>query len=254
MRRCRAVVGVSDRVSAALRSHFWLDAGAVQTVENGVDVDGIETATGGRASARQALQVDDADFVIGLVANFRRNKNHLFLLRAFLKAFGTRTDTKLVFIGQGFPEDPENSGPDITTFISDHGLERSVSLLGYQPDVATLLSALDVFCLVSYKEGLPLSLIEAMASGLPVVATDIDGVRDVVQAGVNGMVVAPDDVDALAHALTRLSSDPALRRRLGDTGRQTARRKYSFARCLSQTEDLLASAAPGGAVEGQTAR
>jgi glycosyltransferase involved in cell wall biosynthesis len=253
IRRCGAVIGVSDRVSAALRSHFWLDARAVHTVENGVDVETLERAAISRTSTRKALHAGEDDLVIGLVANFRRNKNHLFLLKAYLKAFGGRTDTKLVFIGQGFPEDPENSGPEITAFIRDNGLERAVSLLGYRSDVANLMNAMDVFCLVSHKEGLPLSLIEAMACGLPVVATDIDGLREVVQPGVNGMVVAPDDVDGLARSLVRLASDPALRRRLGDAGRQTARRRYSFDRCLSQTEDLLLSVAPGGAAEDQTA-
>jgi glycosyltransferase EpsD len=200
---------------------------------------------------RKALGLNEGDFVIGHVANFRRNKNHAFLVKAFLEAFDKRPDAKLMFIGQGFPEDPENSEPEIRAFVHDHGLEGNVSFLGYRPDVATLLSAMDVSCLVSHKEGLPLSLIEAMASGLPVVATDIDGVRDVVEAGENGLTVSPGDVDGLAQSLVRLSSDPALRRRLGDAGRQTALLKYSFARCLSETADLLTAVAPAGSIDGR---
>jgi glycosyltransferase involved in cell wall biosynthesis len=96
---------------------------------------------------------------------------------------------------------------------------------------------------VSYKEGLPLSVIEAMATSLPVVATDIDGLRSVVQDGVNGVLVAPDDVDGLARLLTRLVADEEHRRRLGAAGKTFARDRYSFQRCLSQTEELLGSAA-----------
>jgi glycosyltransferase involved in cell wall biosynthesis len=243
LRGCDAVVGVSDRVSAALRSHFWLDSARVRTIENGVDLDRFAHACAHRADARQELQMPDDAFVIGHVANFRRNKNHLFLLRAFHTAFGDRPGVRLLLIGQGFPGDPENSEPEVRAFIRDHGLQHSVGVLGYRPDVARMLSAMDLFCLVSYKEGLPLSVVEAMATGLPVVVTDIDGLRDIVETEVNGLRVAPDDVAGLAKVLERLFSDRTLRHRLGDNGRQTARARYSFSRCLSQTQDLLASVA-----------
>jgi glycosyltransferase involved in cell wall biosynthesis len=246
MRGCDAVVGVSDRVSAALRSHFWLNAGRVHTIENGVDLATFDRASMDRAAARAELQLEDDTIVIGHVANFRRNKNHLFLLRGFERAFGRRHDVRLVLLGQGFPGDPENSEHEIRRFIEANGLERSVTLLGYQPNVPRILSAMDMTCLVSYKEGLPLSVIEAMATGLPLVATDIDGLRDVVYDGVNGLLVTPDDVEGLARALASLASDRALRRHLGDEGRRIARDHYSFARCLLQTERLLSEVARGG--------
>jgi glycosyltransferase involved in cell wall biosynthesis len=192
---------------------------------------------------RRELDLAPGDFVVGHVANFRRNKNHRFLVRAFQRAFAGRPDAKLLLVGQGFPGDPENSEPAIASFVREHGLERQVRLLGYRPDVHHVLRALDVFCLVSYKEGLPLSVIEAMASGLPIVATDIEGLRGVVRENVNGMLVAPDDVEALARSLERLASDPALRRRFGAAGRSSARDEYSFARCLSETQDVLSLAA-----------
>jgi glycosyltransferase involved in cell wall biosynthesis len=166
------------------------------------------------------------------------------LLRAVERAFGRRCDVKLLLVGQGFPGDPENSESDIRTFIQDKGLEHSVHLFGYRPDIPRLLAAMDLFCLVSYKEGLPLSVIEAMAAGLPVVVTDIDGLREVVHTGVNGLLVTPDDVEGLARTLQTLASDSMMRRRLGDEGRRIARDKYSFARCLSQTEGLLSAVAP----------
>jgi glycosyltransferase involved in cell wall biosynthesis len=118
-----------------------------------------------------------------------------------------------------------------------------VKILGYRADVHDLLRGFDVFGLVSYKEGLPLSVIEAMAAGLPVLVTDIEAMKGIVRHGVNGSLVAPDDVDGLATALRQLATDAALRQRMGGQGRELAHGRYSFARCLSHTEALLASAA-----------
>jgi glycosyltransferase involved in cell wall biosynthesis len=146
---------------------------------------------------------------------------------------------KLVFIGKGYDGDPENSEPEIRRFIASHGLGESVRLLGYQSSVQDVLQALDVACLVSYREGLPLSLIEAMSSALPVIGTDIEAIRGVVQPGSNGFLVTPDDVPALTAALDRLASDEPLRRKLGEMSRKIASEKYSLKRCVEQTEHLF---------------
>jgi len=101
-----------------------------------------------------------------------------------------------------------------------------------------------VFCLVSYKEGLPLSLIEAMASGLPVIGTDIDAIRSVVREGVNGLLVQPDDVPQLAQALTQLVEDADVRQRMGEESQQLARGKYSLTRCIADTQETFLSISP----------
>lgn len=243
LRLCDRVVGVSPRVSAALSSHFRLDAERIQTIENGVDLARFARTTENRSDVRRRLGLEPTDVVIGHVANFRRNKNHLFLVRAFREAFGHRSDVKLLLVGQGFPGDTENSEPEVAAFVRAHGLGDNVRMLGYRPDVNDLLGAMDIFCLVSYKEGLPLSVIEAMATGLPVLATNIDGLKDVVRPDVTGMLVEPDDVAALARTLDTLASDGPLRARLGESAREVAKARYSFSRCLSETQELFAAAA-----------
>jgi glycosyltransferase involved in cell wall biosynthesis len=107
-----------------------------------------------------------------------------------------------------------------------------------------LLGVLDVFCLVSYREGMPLSLIEAMAAGLPAVGTDVAGIRDVIEPDGNGQLVPPDDVPALAAALERLIDDASLRRDMGRTARQLAVEKYSLKRCVYETQRAFISLVP----------
>jgi L-malate glycosyltransferase len=244
LRSSDLAIGVSPRVSQTLGSHFGLDPRTIRTIENGVDVELFGDNGNDRERLRQDLGFSPTDVIIGSVANFRRNKNHLFLLRAFHEVARHRDDVKLVLVGQGFPGDPENSEPEVTRFIQSTGLSKSVRMLGYRSDVHDLMRMIDVFCLVSYKEGLPLSLIEAMASGLPVVGTDIEGMRAVIEPETNGLVAAPDDVAVLTHALNRLIAAPALRQRMGQASRRLAAEKYSLRRCVQETQDVFLSLVP----------
>ena len=100
---------------------------------------------------------------------------------------------------------------------------------------------MDIFCLVSYKEGLPISLIEGMASGLPILGTNVEGIRDIVVPDENGLVVEPDDVRGLTQALHRLIGDSDLRRRMGESSRRKAEAQYSMRRCIEETERLFSA-------------
>jgi glycosyltransferase involved in cell wall biosynthesis len=118
------------------------------------------------------------------------------------------------------------------------GLESTVELLGTRTDVAELLAGADVFVLSSDSEGLPMSVLEAMAAGLPVVASAVGGVPEAVRDGETGTLVPPGDSAALAHALRRLVSDPALRDRLGEAGRRRVEREFSLERFEREHLDL----------------
>lgn len=236
-----AAVGVNDGVTRALIGHFDLPPSFVRTIANGVDVELFRSDDGTRARLRRQFGLSDHHVVLGHVANFRHNKNHLFLLRAFAILAKTRPDVRLLLVGQGFPGDPENSEGAIREFIRAHNLEASALVVGYRPDVQDVLRMLDVFCLVSFREGLPLSLLEAMATALPAIGTDIDGIRDVIGAETTGLLVAPGDVTALHAALARMTSDGDLRARMGLAARRLVEDQYSLSRCVRQTEDLFSS-------------
>jgi glycosyltransferase involved in cell wall biosynthesis len=112
-------------------------------------------------------------------------------------------------------------------------------MLGYRSDIPALLAAADIFTLPSRFEGLPMSVIEAMLTGLPVVATDVRGPAEQVVDGVTGLSVPAGDAAALGAALGRLVRDPDLRGRMGEAGRQRALDCYDEAKVLERTLDLL---------------
>jgi glycosyltransferase involved in cell wall biosynthesis len=123
-------------------------------------------------------------------------------------------------------------------------LGRRLVRLGYRRDVPALMAAADVFCLPSHFEGLPMSVIEAMLTGLPVVATDIRGPREQVVPEETGLLVPPMAVAPLAAALSRLAADPALRRRMGTAGRARGMLRFEEAMVLRNTLELLEAGRP----------
>ena len=128
--------------------------------------------------------------------------------------------------------------------IEDRGLSETVHMLGYREDVPAILAASDVAVLPSYREGTPRVLTEAMASGLPVVATDIAGIPEQISDGENGFLIEPGDIDALVDRLEQLTSDPALREEFGTAGRDRVER-FSVESMLADLEgvyrDVLAA-------------
>jgi glycosyltransferase involved in cell wall biosynthesis len=112
---------------------------------------------------------------------------------------------------------------------------NAVEFWGWQADMPSVLAQTDIFCLPSYREGVPSALLEACASGLPIIATDVPGCRDVVEGGINGLLVPPQNSDALADAIETLLADPSLRDKLGQAGRQLALEKFSLENITTQT-------------------
>ena len=122
--------------------------------------------------------------------------------------------------------------------VRANGMDRIVHLLGHRSDVPALLAAADIFALPSHREGLPLALLEAMASGLPVIATDVGGCCEVIENGRNGILISPGSPEQMARAIKRLALDEGLRRALGDAARQTIEQRFSIDRMVRQVEEL----------------
>lgn len=235
LRRISASVGVTPEVSRTIERKFGTET---VTIENGIDIDLFARGREVR-NQRSSLGIASGELAIGIVANLKKVKNHLFLLQAFARVAEEYGNVKLLIIGQGFPGEPDNTEAELRSFVANHALTGRVLFLGYRTDIPELLQTMDLFCLTSLREGLPIGLLEAMASTLPVVATNVEGARDVIEHEKDGMLVESGDVESLASTLIALLKDPALRLRLGAAARRKAVEKYSLKRCVEEYEDLF---------------
>ncbi len=176
-----------------------------------------------RADMRGELAIPADAVVVTIIARLVRDKGIVELLEAMLGIMGRHPHVHLVIIG---PADPEKADAIEPAAMAADQFEPRMHWLGHRDDIAELLACTDIFTLPSWREGFPRSAIEAAAMGLPIVATDIRGCRQVVTDGVNGLLVPLRDPRELERALERLITEPALRSRLGAAGRERALREF----------------------------
>ena len=181
-------------------------------IRSGIEIEGYRDVALSRAEARRRIGVPDDAFVIGTVGRLSPQKAPLDLLTAFVPVAAERPETHLVFVGDG----PLRG--DVEARAAAAGLTRRVHLLGLRRDVADLQRAFDVFALASRWEGLPRVFPQAMAAGLPIVATRVAGAPDAVVPDETGWLVEVGDTEGLANRLRTLAEDPALARRMGQAG------------------------------------
>jgi glycosyltransferase involved in cell wall biosynthesis len=204
-------------------------------VLNGRDPARFHPDPAARAAIRAELGASDADCVVIAVSRLVRHKGYPELLAAMAE---TPANCALWVVGERLPTDHgEDLGPHFARAAAVLG--PRLKRLGYRHDIPALLAAADVFCLPSHFEGLPMSIIEAMLAGLPVVATDIRGPREQVVTEETGLLVPAAAVEPLGHALSRLACDPALRARMGAAGRARALDRFDEAKIVARTVALL---------------
>ena len=190
---------------------------------NGVDVDAFAAAgaaSGSRLDARRELGVGPDELVLLQVARLDYLKDHATAVRTLARVAARAPQARLVLVGDG----PER--PGVEAQVRELNLGDKVRFLGLRKDVARLLPGADLFLLTSVSEGIPLTVIEAMAAGLPVVATDVGGMSEVVADGSTGLLAPARDDAALAERILRLAGDPELRRRMGAAGRARAKDRF----------------------------
>ncbi len=203
-----------------------------QAVGNGRDPARFRPDPLARARLRAALGVPERRVVVCVVSRLVRHKGHPELLAAMRAV----PEAELWVVGERLPSD---HGADLEPAFAAAGLGARLRRLGYREDVPAILAAADIFALPSHFEGLPMSVIEAMLCGLPVVATAIRGPREQVVDSETGFLVPPRSVAPLAAALRRLATDASLRHRMGEAGRARAIALYDEARVVARTLDAL---------------
>jgi len=201
-------------------------------IGNGRDPARFHPDPAARARVRSDLGVADGQVVVLAVSRLVWHKGYPELAAALPMV----ANATLWVAGERLASD---RGPDMSALLRGAGLGERLHLLGYREDVPDLMAAADIFVLPSRFEGLPMSVIEAMLTGLPVIAADVRGPAEQVVPDVTGLLVPPGDAPALAEALQRLVADGALRVRMGAAGRQRAMERYDERKVLARTLDLL---------------
>lgn len=221
MRRARAVIAVSQDIERGVLAGNWADRRRVHTVLNGVDLEQFRPRPD-RDAVRRDIGIPPDARVIGTVARLSPEKDQASLLAAFARIAPVVPDARLVLVGDG----PLRVA--LETQARGLGITKRTHFLGERKDVAALLGVMDVFCLPSLTEGTSLTLLEAMATGLPVVATAVGGTPEVVSNGSSGLLVTPGEPDRLAEALLQVLQSDQRARRFGEAGRAIVGTRYSM--------------------------
>jgi glycosyltransferase involved in cell wall biosynthesis len=217
-------------VSADLRRHMiaeGLPASRVEVVYNGIEP-GMPPTAAERARARQMIGVGDDEITVGTVGRLDPVKDLPTMLTAVGTARRAGAIARLIVVGDG----PER--PALEACAAALGLADVVRFTGYRADVRALLPACDIYVNTSTHEGVSLTILEAMAASLPVVATDAGGNREVVADGETGVLVPPRDPAACAGALAHLAADGERRKVMGRRGRERVVRQFSIDAMLAR--------------------
>ncbi len=220
------VVANSQAVARDTAQDEGLPAGRIAVIHNGVEIPDAPSGARGRPPGLPEGRI------VLCVANLISYKGHLDLVAAAADTLPAHPDVSLVLVGDGGMRRP------IEEAVARHGLQGRVHVLGQREDVPALLAAADLFVLPSHEEGFSNALLEAMARGLPVIATAVGGNRETVEDGVSGLLVPPRDPAALARALGALLGDPAAARHMGQAGRARVAAHFTLDRMVQETEAL----------------
>jgi len=230
LRKANHIVAVSENVRERLR-RFAIPSRKITVIQNGVD-------TARFASARPVLRHElnlDGRTVIGVVGRLSSEKGHKFLLRAAPRLIEEFPTVALVFIGSG-PEQPA-----LESLTRELNLQDRVFFAGFRRDMPQVYASIDILVLPSLEEGLPLTVLEAMAAGLPILASRVGDIGKIIVSGVSGLLIEPGSTDGLYGALVQLLRDPALRDTLRANARATVNSSFSVQRMAAQYLELYAS-------------
>ena len=215
LRRASYLVVPSQGLVEIAANDWKIPGAKIRYMKNGIDLDrySVSADTAGAGIRRRG------ETIIGSVGSLSTIKNHQRLLRVFSR-LGRRENVRVCLVGDG------SERTRLQQYAEDHGIADRVLMVGYREDVHAMLREFDIFCLPSDSEQMPHALIEAMASGLPAVATDVGDVKSMVSEENRRFIVSVADEDGFLRNVRVLLDDPRLRRRLGEANRARAWREF----------------------------
>ena len=227
-----AFIAVAEHHGRHIVAHEGCPAEKVCVIPNGVDVDRFQPRPS-NAALRAELGLPPESRVAGLVAEIRHEKNHARFLRVAGMVREQLPSAHFLIVGDG---------PDRTRFehqARELGIGDAVHFCGRRSDVPNLLAQIDLFLLTSDMEASPVSILEAMAVGLPVVSTNVGSIPETIAEGVTGFLVEPASETEMAQRVTELLADPLLADEMGRAGRQRVAARYSVEQMVAGYENLL---------------
>jgi glycosyltransferase involved in cell wall biosynthesis len=223
--RCAHAIVANSRAAARQLDSEGIPVDVVRVIANGVSLERFNARSFAGRPVRTILTV----------ANLRKEKAHEVLLAAAAQLRSAHPQVHFLIVGDG------PRAPELHRLAATLGVQTQVTFLGHREDVPALLARADAFVLPSRSEAFPNGAIEAMAAGLPVIASRVGGLLELIEDGKTGLLVAPDDPAALARAVESLIVSPARAESLGAAAREEVARHYSFDRMVREFEDLYAS-------------
>jgi glycosyltransferase involved in cell wall biosynthesis len=215
----------------------------VTLIRSGIDIKRFRDVTCDRITMRRKWGVDRNDPLIAMIACFKPQKAPLDFVRVAKMVLDEIDDARFFLVGDGILR------PQIETLIRELGIENRVSLLGWRKDIPEIMHSIDLLVLTSLWEGLPRVLPQAMASGIPVVATNVDGSPEAVKNGCNGFLLPPGDITGMARKVIYLLKNPKIARTMGQKGR-TLVEEFDIMEMVTQQEVLYAKLLTGGRLDG----
>ncbi len=230
-RFCNRIVVVSDSVGKMLIARDRIPSYKIIRLYSGIEPADYNINID-KVRKKKELGLTKDDIVIGAIGRLRQEKGHEYLIKAMVQVSNHLPNVKLLIVGDGHEEEKLMGLRDAM------GLKDKVIFTGYRNDVPEILSILNLFVLPSLEEGLPLAVLEAMASGKGIVATRIGGTEELIEDGITGILVPPKDVCSLAQAIYELLKEPDKINRLGKAAQEVVRKKFSRNEMLRNYESL----------------
>ncbi len=235
------IVVVSQAQKREMGEHYKVARpDKIKVIPLGLELEKFALIQSHNGKLRKGLNIDDDTIAIGIIGRLVPVKNHRMFLEAakhLLSILGDEFKIKCLIIGDG------EKRIELEVYAKELGISGNVLFCGWQENMADVYSDLDIVVLTSLNEGTPVALIEALAAGRPVVATNVGGVSDVVEDGINGYCVTSGDAQAFAHRMADLIKDPNKRSVFGTKGREMVREKFSKKRLVEDITKLYEEAA-----------
>jgi|GEM_PF-1246273 len=230
---------LQDRIVAVSEKalHFMIERESVPAdktifIENGIDLNPFKLKVADRDAVLKKYKLPHTENMIGIIARLHKVKDIPTLIDAFRMIAQERDDTCLVIVGEGEERHP------LEKKVGDAGLSDKVFFLGEQTQISELLAIFSVFVLSSVSESSPISIMEAMAAGLPVVATNVGGNAKLVTSGSGGFIVEPRDAASMKDAILKIIENKGLAVKMGECNKKIVFSKYNIENTLRKYEDL----------------